>query len=214
MRKLIVAALVAPVLATPAVAQDFSGARVEGRIGYDRVGLGASVTDGVDELSADDSRDGLAYGAEVGFDVQAGPSFIVGAYVGGDLTTTKYCTEWYGEDEACLKAGRNFTVGARIGVPVSAGALLYAKGGYSNGQLKLTYEDFEDILEDFEVSEERGGWHVGAGAEIALPTADGTYVKLEYVYTNYNSLEVEAEDVSATLDGDRHQALAGFGFRF
>lgn len=214
MKKLIVAAFVPCVFAAPAVAQDFSGARVEGRLGYDRVGLGFDVSDGVDEVSLGGNTDGLAYGAEVGFDVQTGSSLVVGAYVGGDLTTTKVCSEVYGEDEACLKAGRNFTIGARIGMPVSANALLYAKGGYSNGQLKLTYEDFEDILEDFVVSDKRGGWHVGAGAEVALPTADGTYIKVEYVYTNYNSSEWDAEDASVAIDGDRHQALAGFGFRF
>ena len=125
---------------------------------------------------------------------------------------TKFCAEVFGEDEGCIKAGRNITVGVRGGLPVGASALIYAKGGYSNGRVKVSYDDFENILEDFSVGENRGGLHIGAGGELAFGT--NTYAKPEYVYTDYKSNDFDDGDVAAGADVSRHQVLGGIGFRF
>ena len=91
----------------------------------------------------------------------------------------------------------------------TANTLIYAKGGYSNGRLKPDYED--DLGGDFELSDSRSGWHVGAGVEQAFGRA---YAKLEYVFTNYNGAEYADEDVAVGLDARRHQVMLGAGFRF
>ena len=61
------------------------------------------------------------------------------------------------------------------------------------------------------------GYRVGAGAEYALGT--NSFAKLEYRYSNYKKAEI---DLGGTLpdggrfnvDTDRHQIVAGFGYRF
>ena len=212
MKKIVLGLLVSTAFATPALAADFSGPRIEGRVGWDRINLSADYDDGIDDVEGEGHEDGVAFGVEAGFDLAAGPAFVVGGYAGIDFASTKFCAEVYGEDEGCIKAGRNITVGIRAGVPVGEAALLYAKGGYSNGRIKLSYEDFEDILDDFSVGENRGGWHLGAGGELAFGT--NTYAKLEYVYTDYNGADLDDGDVIAGADVSRHQVIGGVGFRF
>ncbi len=79
------------------------GARVEARIGIDDVVLKVEDESG--------SKVGLSYGGEVGYDYVTNSGFVIGAYAGIDGSTTKDCTEVFGNDEACLKAGRNITAG-------------------------------------------------------------------------------------------------------
>lgn len=200
-------------LATPALAQDAgsTGLRAEVRAGYDNAQLNVDYDDGVDSFDESDGSDGVAYGAEIGFDFNLG-GVVAGPYAGIDFANTDYCSELFGEDEACIEAGRNITAGVRIGAQVSPNALLYAKGGYSNGRVTLGYEDFQDIIDDFEESENLDGFHIGAGAEVGF--SGSTYGKLEYVYTQYNGYDYEDTDFAAGADLSRHQVLVGFGVRF
>ena len=213
MNKLLLAApVVALCFATPAFAQAASGLRAEVRAGWDRVDVEADYDDGDDAIGGSGHENGLTYGAEVGYDAAIGSSFTVGAYAGVDFATTKFCAEVFGDDEGCLKAGRNFTFGLRAGVPVGAASLVYVKGGYTNGRLGVEYNDFEDILPSFNASENLDGLHVGAGLEFGL--AAGTYAKVEYVFTTYGSGERVREDFTAAFDTGRHQLRAGIGLRF
>lgn len=207
-------AVVAATFAVSAAAQDVStigGPRAEVRAGYDNVSVDVDYDDGVDSFSGSDGTDGVAYGGEIGYDFNFGGA-IIGAYAGVDFASTDYCSELYGDDEVCLEAGRNITAGARLGWMVGPDALLYAKGGYSNGRIKLTYEDFENILEDIDEGENLDGFHLGAGAEIGLSA--NTYAKLEYVYSNYDGFEYSDPDLDVGVDLDRHQVLLGLGLRF
>lgn len=204
-----VSALAAPVAAQEAPAG--AGARAELRAGYDHVSLGIDYDDGTDAFDESDGTSGVAYGVEIGYDVPVN-GVLLGAYAGVDFATTDYCSEVFGEDEACLESGRNFTLGVRAGAPVGNSGLVYAKGGYSSGRLELTYDDFEDILEDFEGGENLDGFHLGAGAEFAF--AGNTYGKLEYVYTDYGSSEYSDTDFDIGADLTRHQVMVGVGIRF
>lgn len=211
MKKIVLASLATLAFTTPALAQQYNGFRVEGRIGYDRIKGEVDYDDGVDQFSGSDHRDGIVVGTEVGYDAQLG-GLVLGAYAGAELSTVDVCTEVFGDDKACLDAGRNFTIGVRAGAPVGASTLLYVKGGYTNGKVKLSYDDFVDDLEDFEVSENRGGLHLGGGAEFGL--SPNGYGKVEYVYTKYNDYDYDDGDVSGSIGGRRHQVVAGIGFRF
>jgi len=197
---------------TTAAASDFAGARAELRGGWDKTRIDITYDDGVDRVSGHGSKDGLSIGAEVGYDAALGRVVIAGAYAGIEGATTKECTPVVGNDEACLKLGRNLTLGARLGAKVSPMAMLYIKGGYSNGQLKATYRNSDDPTLDFSDHTNRGGMHFGAGVEVAIG-AQG-YARAEYVRTNYSDYDYSDPDFRVNVDGHRDQALLGLGLRF
>jgi outer membrane immunogenic protein len=197
------ASAAAILVATPAFAQDAGpdadGLRVEARVGLDHV---------VASLGGDsEGKSGFSYGAEVGYDYALSSSFTLGAYAGIDGSSTKECTEVFGSDEGCIKAGRNFSIGARLGAVTGPG-VFYVKGGYSNGRVTVDYDDFIVPANNFSVSENLDGFHLGAGYELSL--SRNFYGKLEYVYTNYDT----GNDYGLDLDLQRHQVLVGAGVRF
>jgi len=193
MRKYVFAMALATAAATPALAQDatpFSGLRAEGLVGYD-------TTDVEGE-----SSDGITYGAQVGYDVQTRGA-VFGAE--GEIadSTVDECVQDVDVtgDELCASAGRDLYIGGRAGAVVSPNMLVYGKAGYSNARVNLDYEDGTagDTL-DFEEGENLDGVRVGGGVEVAL--GPNSYAKTEYRYSNYEQ------------GFDRHQVVAGFGFRF
>ncbi|UYY57147.1 outer membrane protein [Sphingomonas sp. S2-65] len=215
--KKIVLGFAALVAAQPAFAQDqaaavsFSGARIEARVGLDHPTISLEATDGVDSIDESVGKSGIAYGGEIGFDAMMSINSFAGVYAGVEGASTKECTEVYGGDEACLKAGRNFTAGVRGGFVLGTSTALYAKGGYSNGRVRITYEDPAFPEDNFDLGDNLDGFHVGAGVEFSRGRF---YGKLEYAYTNYGDYEYEDEDLGAALDLDRHQVVAGVGLRF
>ncbi len=213
LKTLVVAALA--VSATPALAQeeaasptvhDFTGPRIEGRIGYTEVRYEGEV----DGEEGNTKEGAVPYGVEAGFDIPLGTA-IVGGYAGIDFGTAETCSEVFGMDEACIAARRNITVGGRAGIPLGA-ALLFAKGGYSNTRFRASYEDFEEDEGRISASDSLDGFHIGGGFEIAAgPMA---YIKAEYTYTMYDGGGGEVDGVEVSADVDRHQGLIGVGFRF
>ncbi|MDQ8755255.1 outer membrane beta-barrel protein [Sphingosinicella sp. LHD-64] len=217
------AALLAATAAVPAFAQDgnFSGVRGEVRVGWDSAGVDATFPDPDDAdetLSVDNDDDAIAYGAEIGYDLQLGDNFVIGAYGGLDFSQAELCGEVLGDDLGCVETGRNLTAGLRAGFVLGESVLVYAKGGYSNGRLRFDYDgDVEDDDNDLVAfNRNRGGYHLGGGFEVALNP--NLYVKAEYVYTDYGSFDYafgdEDDPLTARIGANRHQALAGIGFRF
>ncbi|MBL7598920.1 porin family protein, partial [Escherichia coli] len=96
-------------------------------------------------------------------------------------------------DRARISTGRDLYVGARVGFTVGGNALIYAKGGYTNG--RITGE-----TGNVRVSDNLDGFRLGAGVEHAF--GQRLYGKVEYRYSNYSQ------------DVERHQVLAGLGVRF
>lgn len=193
-------ALAATALTAPAFAQDadpdFSGPRAEGVVGWDRAEDGG----GVDS----DAADGVVYGGAVGYDFNLGKVVLgVEGEVTGATTDTSATDVDVAGDSLEVSTGRDLYAGARIGVPVGSRALLYAKGGYTNAQLRTRYTAGTTTVED---SENMDGWRVGAGGELAL--TDKIYGKVEYRYSNYSSLD------GYDIDLDRHQVVGGVGIRF
>ena len=85
-------------------------------------------------------------------------------------------------------ASRDLYIGGRVGV-VSGSALLYAKVGYTNFR-----------VESVAGNADADGVRVGAGAEVKLQS--NVFFKGEYRYSNYEA------------DIERHQIVAGVGYRF
>lgn len=193
MRNYILAAALASIAASPAFAQDaapFSGLRVEGIVGYDNVDVEGEGSDGV------------TYGAQIGYDVQRGSAvFGIEGEVGE--STVDECVSGVDVtgDELCATAGRDLYVGGRVGAAVTPTMLVYGKAGYTNARVSLDYEDGTNgTTDDFSIGENLDGVRVGGGVELAL--GPNSYAKTEYRYSNYEQ------------GYDRHQVVAGFGFRF
>jgi outer membrane immunogenic protein len=190
MRRLVSTALLAFAAATPAFAQDsapFTGPRVEGVVGWDRVQAGGSHDDGVQ------------YGIGAGYDFAAGGT-ILGVEAEASDSNVRECagSKTLADPRLCLKAGRDLYVGGRVGKVIGGKTLLYAKAGYTNARAKLTQDDGTDQVTLG--NSNLDGIRVGAGAEYAV--GSNAYVKAEYRYSNYEN------GVS------RNQVLGGFGVRF
>jgi outer membrane immunogenic protein len=192
MRKIIVAALLAGGLATPAFAQDaapFSGFHVEGIVGYDTTDIEGEGTNGI------------VYGVGAGYDIQSG-NLVFGVDGEASKSTLDECVAsvTVTGDELCAEAGRELTVGGRIGMVLGSNALLYARAGYTNARINLDYDHPTNNTLDAVEGENLDGVRVGGGVELAVGT--NAFVRAEYRYSNYEQ------------GFDRHQAVGGFGFRF
>lgn len=207
--------------ATPAVAQDagddnFTGFRVEALGGYDVSQAGSSVDDDGGPNEDDQSIDGINYGVGVGYDFNAG-GVVLG--LEGEFTDSTAKTEFEDGDFegfgfGSVDAGRDLYVGARVGVLASPDLLVYAKGGYTSAKYNLLANDGTT---EFESDINADGFRLGAGAEYAL--SGNTFAKIEYRYSKYSEAELDFGDNEPTvdlgeIDLDRHQVMAGFGYRF
>lgn len=217
MRKLVfVAALAASsALAAPAFAQDSApgGFRVGVVGGLDIVRPGDSENSRIQ--GDDQSIEGALYGVEAGYDIPLGGAIlgIEGEFSGSTakVTTDTSDPNYFGYGR--VKAGRDIYVGARLGFEAAPGTLVYAKGGYTNARLNVTADNGTTTRdENFQLD----GWRVGAGVEKSLGT--NTYAKLEYRYSNYTNADFQFANGTVTdtfdVDTDRHQVVAGVGFRF
>ena len=224
MYKYVAAALLAGTAfaATPALAQDtnspFTGFRIEGLAGYDVLKSGEAGDDGVDtgDNNGDESIEGLGYGVGVGFDFDLG-----GVVVGAEAELSESSGERESDETvdgveffSRLDTGRDIYVGGRIGAAVTPSTLLYAKAGYTNLAVDAGFETDGDV---FEADTTLDGYRLGAGVEQLL--GPNAYAKLEYRYSNYDSITFDADvtgtvDTEREIDIDRHQVMAGVGFRF
>lgn len=189
-------------LATPAFAQDadapFTGPRVEGVVGWDRIDDGAN--------SGTTAADGVVYGGAVGYDFQIGGAVLgfEGEATGSTNKETVGGVVVAG-DSVRVKAGRDLYVGGRVGFLAGPRALIYAKGGYTNARINTRYTN-AGTTTDF--NEDAEGWRAGAGVEFSL--SNNIYAKAEYRYSNYNNID----GTNVDIDLDRHQVVGGLGIRF
>ena len=223
MRNIVLAAasLATLAIASPALAQEgpadpdtpaFNGPRAGVLLGYDRVQPGQIANSNINDRN---SADGLTYGGDVGYDIQS-DRWVFGAE--GEVTgsTAKVTNNpsaagalGYGR----VKAGPDLYAGARIGYAVAPRTLLYAKGGYTNQRLDLVASNGTTQTG---AHYNLDGWRAGAGLEQKL--GSNTYAKVEYRYSNYGNARLEypngANTNNFSVDTDRHQVVAGVGFRF
>lgn len=225
MRTTIFAIALAAGVSSPALAQSntdaFTGFRLEALGGYDTTSadndgdFSPATQDRFDDGSGE-GLDGFLYGVGAGYDFAVG-GVVLG--VEGEITDSTA-----GETEndtlgagsrASFEAERDLYVGARVGVPVSPQALLYAKGGYTNARFGLDADDGAGFNQDYSATLD--GFRVGAGVEYLL--GRNVYGKVEYRYSNYSDLEVDVADTNINysdfdVNTDRHQVVAGVGIRF
>ena len=199
MVKFIAAALLAGAATAPVMAQDVvpsaagTGPRIEALVGFD-------APKGI--------KNGVAYGVGVGFDFTA-----LGATVGIEGEYMETSTDDSDEnvfvqgDELESGAGRDLYVGGRVGANLDllGSSFVYVKGGYTNQRFRTEYDDGGNGAADFNDGVNLDGGRVGVGAEFGIPTlgfGSAAYIKTEYRYSNYEA------------GFEKHQAIAGVGFRF
>lgn len=192
-----VLAAVAVAVSTPGFAQEVydepvtsAGGHIAVVAGYD--GTMASASTGSDTL------DGVAYGVKLGYDFNVIDHGLLGVEVELNQSTAKF-DNGLGDT---LKMGRDLYAGVRLKVDVSETIALYVKGGYTNASLTATTGGAA-------ASATMDGWRVGAGAEIKL---GGPFMGLvEYRYSNYGTYGL---GFATPVKIERHQAVAGAGYRF
>ncbi|HEV2080699.1 MAG TPA: outer membrane beta-barrel protein [Allosphingosinicella sp.] len=237
MRKLaIILPLLAGFAAAPAHAQNLGlTGRAEVRGGYDEVRADIRFQN---SLLADDFGVGdVMFGAEAGADARISQGVQVGVYGGVDFSQVDGCEEnpfvnrvreRDRQDRVCVDAGRNIYAGARVGVPMGNGGLIYGKGGFSEGRFSGSYtvtrvpqNSGQRVGEFFSGRDTVSGYHFGGGFELGI--SSNFYVKGEYVQHRYkdafrnllNRDTTNPNPLSRTdeFDPHRHQILLGFGIR-
>jgi outer membrane immunogenic protein len=168
--------------------RDSTGFHVEALAGYENAAFD-SVT----------NANGILYGVGLGYDV-GWKRLRFG--VEGEVTdsTARKCI-FFGAatDSVCLRTSRDLYVGARFGVEVSPGVLLYGKAGYTNYAESNVFSLAGGRIVTHPKSD---GARIGAGAEFAV--GPRMFVKAEYRYSKYER----------AIDFDKHQTVLGFGLRF
>jgi outer membrane immunogenic protein len=197
-----IAAIVAAGVATPALAQ--SGGNIEPYVG---------VLVGYDSVKAkvpgdSESQDGFVYGGVIGAQTDIGSSALIGieGEVTGATTSETQRDLLFIGDEARLKAGRDFFIGARLGFRPSPGLLAYAKGGYTNARFNLRYDDGITVYDD---GENLSGYRIGAGIELG----EGQIrFRGEYRFSDYGDYKING--VNTGINMQRHQIMVGAVYGF
>ncbi len=189
MRILASSAIAALAMATPAMSQErdpFTGARVEGIAGWDRLQSGGRKDDAV-------------YGVGVGYDKEIG-QFLLGVEGEAAGSKNEACNggTTVPDPRLCSEAERDLYIGGRVGGVIAKGVLLYAKAGYANARVRFNSDD-GTAISNFG-KRDLNGWRVGGGAEFAL--GPNMFAKAEYRYSKFEG------------DLQRHQVVGGFGIRF
>lgn len=192
------AAAFGAVLATPSMAQSapFEGGHVEAVGGYDLLKDGGN--------GSSEGTSGFAYGVNAGYDFRSG-GMVFGpeAEITGATTDSRSYNAFTAGDVLSINAGRDLYIGGRVGAVISPQAMIYAKAGYTNARVNANYTAGTTTQSDHS---DLDGFRLGAGMEYNLTPS--TFVKGEYRYSHYNNID------GYNIDADRHQLMAGVGFRF
>jgi outer membrane immunogenic protein len=193
--------------AVPGHAADFTGVRVEGRVGYDRLGLKLSGNGN----SGSSGKDGVAYGVGIGYDIGLSSRFIVGGEADVDLASGTQCARFNLNNQFCLGNKRDFEASGRVGYKFAGNPLIYIKAGYANARLPglVSTIGFAGTSAD---SANKSGYRIGTGVEVAISRM--IYAKGEYRYTGYGTDIVAVANTATRIKLDRNQLIAAIGVRF
>lgn len=179
---------------SPAAAQDrdaFTGPRVEATVGYDSTHIKNQPAGAPDSVSQ--ARLGLA----AGYDLPLGDKWTLGGEVGFGGTLGNGRDYTIGASALNVDQGRDLDASLRLGYKVGAKTLIYGKAGWANSKYTARVTTGATTVS---TSDTDDGLRLGAGVEHML--GDNLYAKAEYRYTSYGH------------GVERHQALAGLGWRF
>lgn len=205
--KYLIAAVALLATATPALAQDdaydFTGPYVGAFVGLDHYRI-------KDKASGESgSREGAAFGALVGYNVDAGGLIFGIEGEWGDASTSADAGDVFvAGDNLKLSANRDLFIGARAGVAAGSRAMVYVKGGYTNTRMTLQYS--EPGFSVVEGSDTIDGWRAGGGVEFAA--TDKVLIRGEYRYSDYAEYKYLTQPTG--LEASRHQFIVGVVGKF
>jgi outer membrane immunogenic protein len=180
---------VAPVVA----AYNWTGFYIGGHGGYgwgdtdwNFVSSSGPVTDRASQSFSHDIKGGFG-GGQVGYDWQTG-QFVFGveaSWSASDINGTLLSTFGGAADDVFkTKISDFFTLTGRVGVAWDS-ALIYAKGGYANANIKVSTTDIVGANQGSASSSERhSGWAAGGGLEWRF--AQNFSLGVEYLYLQFN----------------------------
>lgn len=196
------ALLVSVCLATPALANETSNTRVYAGVlaGYDSVELEAFGQSG--------DKSNVAYAIFGGVESDISDVVVLGveAELGDSEVSTSVTDVFYDGDRVKVSAGRDIYAGIKIGFRVAPPVTIYAKGGYTNLQIRGKYSVDGDTYRD---NLNNDGYRIGAGAEYG--TGPLRFLA-EYRYSDYGNVKIEGEDTG--IKARRSQVMAGVKYAF
>ena len=155
------------------------------------------------------TRTAFNLGAEVGYDALVGKGVIAGAYAGVEFATTKTCSEVFGNDKACLKLGRNFTLGARS-ARTSARRRSSTSRRLQQRAAQGQYSNFDNSTLNASDHANRGGFHFGQARIWSQQ-----WLRSRGICSHeLQRLRLFGLGLAAGIDTHRDQVLLGFGMRF
>ena len=194
-RILLLAALLAGSAATPVMAYEFNGFRIEGQGGWDDLKI--NTEDHGFNRSFSDK--GWTYGAEAGYDLRLSNTVSLGVFGNYDWSTVGASIGNGLGAVIDADAKNDWSAMARLGFKVGNSTMVYVAGGYAKTKVDYNFTPTASLV-TFDSSESYAGVRGAVGIEQAL--GSNVYAKVEYRYTNYQ-------------DGlSRNQVVGGLGIRF
>jgi len=228
--KLVVAALVAGLSASPAWGQEeekkhFDGPRIEALFGYDQAKLEVPAIDPFEEVEGD--AEDIFYGAAIGYDFQSGMfTFGAEAEIAGSALSDELGSfsgilpdDTVFSGTGSVGSATEYYFGGRVGF-VGGRSLFYVKAGYALSGVDIELDGtFDDVAGRRNGDVDLDGLRLGVGYEYKV--TDLVYLKAEYRYTDFSGGELDAfgaslefGDVFEVVNLERHQAVVGAGVRF
>lgn len=209
------AMLMASAIATPAFAQaseesPFTGFRLEGFGGVERVLPDRKSAGPVTTTATNPKHTGGLAGVEAGYDYMLGP-VVVGAFGSFAYDTPNGCGTLGGTNVGCLRPGRELAGGARVGYVYDNKFMVYAKGSYVN---TLVHDTVQTGPGAFNSSHRNiDGWRAAGGVEYSINPH--FYLKAEYGYGRTEHFDATPYGYQNTrISYHQQQGLGGFGIRF
>jgi outer membrane immunogenic protein len=178
---LLCAAGLAACLPGVAYAQDFDGVRIEARLGYE-----TPTVSGDGDVYKIGSA--VSYGGELGYDLKAGNSVVVGPYATYEFSTVKLCDGGF-----CLKEKGNLGAGARVGFAVSPTVLVYGKIGYA----RITFKASSSFGSD---TASKGGVQGAIGVDVNFGKNYYGFAEINYGdYGKFSGVNLQRRHVATGL---------------
>jgi outer membrane immunogenic protein len=171
-----------------------------------------------------DNAFGAFGGAQVGYNYQFAPNWVVGAEA--DIAASGIKAEhsetytWNGEfdgsDSIEAKIDWFGTLRGRLGYAWD-NLMVYGTGGAAYGKVKLsgTSVEWDGYTESFSESETKWGWTIGAGVEYGI--TKNITLKTEYLYVDLGSITADGGDYAYgqfETDTAFHTLKAGLNYKF
>jgi outer membrane immunogenic protein len=213
MKKLFVTTAALALLASPALADDFTGPVVGLSLAYSWGTVDGALTDGTTTFSDDTDLSGFEGGLFAGYRYQFPSKFVFGAEIGGNISNADgsySITDGVDTAELKFEKKHQFYIDLKPGYVVQDNTLLYGLVGYQN--TKFEAEGFWHGTSVGTDDDTFGGLRLGAGIEYM--TEANTSFRLQYHYTAYSDKTYNYPGYTEKWDGHDSTIELGLAYNF